>query len=35
MDRDFLLKNLLDFRLPRFQINFPGLNGTIQAHTQR
>jgi hypothetical protein len=35
MEGDFLFEHLLYLRLPRFHIDFSGLNGSVQAHTQR
>src|SRR6185295_550750 len=35
MKGDLLLEDLLNFRLPCFQIDPAGLNGAIQAHAQR
>ena len=35
MEGDLLLKHLLDFGLPCLEIDPAGLNGAIQAHTQR
>src|ERR1700690_2072354 len=35
MKSDFLFKDLLNFRLPRLQIDLSRLDGTVQTHAQR
>jgi hypothetical protein len=35
VERDFLFKDLLNLCLPRLHIDLSGLNGTVQAYTQR
>jgi hypothetical protein len=35
MEPNFLFEHLLDFRLPRLQIDVTRLNGAIKTHAQR